>query len=99
MKRNGEMVAWSAVRDAEQVSVEDGQADRLVLISESAKTRFQVVPQATDIMALSWKLVEDPKATPRYADAMKEKQQQAVARQEQQAADQQKRQKLGPVVS
>ena len=99
LNRTFDMGGGRVVREGEQLTLEDVQADRLVVIAESVKARFQVVPQATDVMALSWKLVEDDKAMPRFVDAQKEKQQQVAARQEQQDAAQQKRQKLGPVIA
>lgn len=78
------------VREGEQVLVEEILADRLSVIAESAKARFQVAPMATDVMTLARALAEDPKAAPRFVDAKKQEEEKRVA-------VEQKKQTLGPV--
>ena len=69
LKKNFNMGGGRTVRAGEQFDVVNVLADRLVLKSEALNATFQVVPQATDLLAQARLLVENTKAVPRFVDA------------------------------
>jgi hypothetical protein len=69
LKKTFDMGGGKIVREGEQFGVVNILSDRLVLKSEIFKATFQVVPQATDLMALGRALVENREAVPRFVDA------------------------------
>jgi hypothetical protein len=102
--RTFELAPGKAVRAGDQVLVLNVLVDRVAVQSESLKANFQVAVQATDIMASARKLIEDPKAAPRFIDAKQGEnpvvaQQDPVVAQQNPQVMQDKKAAFGPVIA
>jgi len=81
LSRTFNMNGGATVRQGEQVLLREVKPDRLLVVAEKLKISFNVVPQATDLMAQAHQFVEsEAGASPRYLA-----EQQAAERQREQA--------------